>query len=127
MPMTAFLKNQALILYKHDLYKNGLTFVMLLCLGFLPIIVFIWPYLVLVLVCFSFYLPPALTGEEELIERFRPNLIVRTHRPFEEDNWTRLRIGAHTFIVRTEDVYVRISIIRVFFKVPIVTLPLDYQ
>lgn len=124
--MTAFLKNQALILYKHDLNKNGLKNFMSLCLGFLPIFVLLWPYLVLVLICFSFCLPPTLTGEEELIERFRPNLIVRTHRPFEEDDWTRLQIGAHTFVVRTKDVFVRISNIRVFFKVPVVTVTLDY-
>ena len=39
-------------------------------------------------------------GTDELIERFRPNLVVETSRPFEEENWQAVQIGRHeTFIV----------------------------
>lgn len=74
-------------------------------------------------------MPPTLTGEEELIERFRPNLIVKTHKPFEEDDWTRVQIGAHTFIVRTKKVFIRILKIRILknIKVPVVIVSLGYQ
>lgn len=32
------------------------------------------------------------------MNRFRPNLVVRTEQPFEEDHWTGLRIGAVDFV-----------------------------
>jgi len=36
----------------------------------------------------------------ELIERFRPNLVVQTKRAFEEEDWSTVRIGRETFTVR---------------------------
>ena len=37
---------------------------------------------------------------DELIERFRPNLVVQTNKPFEEENWLTVQIGSETFMVR---------------------------
>jgi len=36
---------------------------------------------------------------DELIERFRPNLVVQTNTPFEEENWLTVQIGRDTFVV----------------------------
>jgi len=43
----------------------------------------------------------ACAASDELIERFRPNLVVRTQQPFEEENWSSVQIGRETFIVLT--------------------------
>jgi len=38
-------------------------------------------------------------ASDELIERFRPNLVIQTQEPFEEENWSKVQIGQETFIV----------------------------
>ena len=40
-------------------------------------------------------------ASDELIERFRPNLVVETQEPFVEEHWSSVQIGHETFIVCT--------------------------
>lgn len=35
---------------------------------------------------------------DELVQRFRPNLVVNTRTPFEEETWSKVRIGTHIFM-----------------------------
>jgi len=42
----------------------------------------------------------ASVGSDELIERFRPNLVIQNYKPFEEENWSTVQIGRETFVVR---------------------------
>ena len=52
-----------------------------------------------------FSLPPLLTrlGEpllmEQLIGRFRANIVISTNEPFEEDLWEEIAVGTLTFKV----------------------------
>lgn len=39
---------------------------------------------------------------QELLDRFRPNLIVKTQKAFEEENWTSVQIGSQVFVVSLE-------------------------
>lgn len=39
---------------------------------------------------------------QELLDRFRPNLIVKTQKAFEEEKWTSVQIGSQVFVVSFE-------------------------
>jgi len=41
----------------------------------------------------------ACVASDELIGRFRPNLVVETREAFEEETWSSVKIGSHTFTV----------------------------